>query len=156
MEFQDTPAAPDDYLPPMPTEPVLDVEEWLTTDDGLFRARWTDLGEGLSGEHDPDDPDDEPRLRVDVQVSDGDHYAAEEDASIYEDDSEGWFTCHDGSICTDVNTDTVTPAQRYRLLKSLLVDLQGHTGSVKGIMDSFSWVKNDSADTGPRHASVTP
>ena len=134
--------------------PTIEVEEWLVSDDGLFRARWTDIGEGLSGEYNPEDPDDEPRLRVDVQVSDSEHYAAEEDASLYEGtDSLGWSICRDGSICTDVNTATVTPEQRYRLLRSLLVDLNGHRESIKGIMDSFSWVRADSADAGPRLAS---
>lgn len=156
MEFHDTPADPAEYMPPMPEGPIVDVEEWLVSDNGLFRARWTDLGEGLSGEYDPENDQDEPRLRVDVQVSDGDHYAADEDAWLFEGDSDGWFTCHDGSTCTDVNTDTVTPEQRYRLLRSLLVDLNGHTESIKRIMDKFSWVRADTADTGPRHASVTP
>ena len=129
-----------------PVPATVEVEEWMTSADGLFRARFTDIGEGLCGDYDETDPDDEPRLRVDVQVSQADHYAADEDASLYEDNSEGWWMCHDGSICTDINTDTVTGAQRARLLASLLTDLTGHGESIKRIMDTFSWATATSAD----------
>ncbi len=129
-----------------PVPATVEVEEWMTSADGLFRARFTDIGEGLCGEYDDEDPHDEPRLRVDVQVSQADHAAAEEDASLYEDDSEGWWICYDGSICTDINTDTVTGAQRARLLASLLADLTGHGESIKRIMDTFSWATATSAD----------
>ena len=131
------------------------LDEWVLSPDRLFRACFTDLGEGHQGEWNEDDPTDEPLLRVDVQVSDPDHYAADEDAAIYSPTDQGWFTCHDGSICTNVNADTVTAVQRARLLNSLLVDLNGHRESIKGILDNFSWVRADSADTGPRRTAST-
>ena len=38
--------------------------------DGVFTLRFVELGEGYSGDYNPDDPDDEELLRVDIFIND--------------------------------------------------------------------------------------
>lgn len=125
------------------------LDEWVTSPTGMFRACFTDLGEGISGEYDETDPTDEPLLRVDVQVRAGAGRVAEEDASLYNPDDTGWWTARDGSLCTNVNADKVTGAQRARLLARLLAEIDGETDSIKRPVEQFSWIKADSADAPP-------
>lgn len=52
---------------------------WLLR-NGL-RVAWETLGEGLSGDYDPDDPDDRELLRFDMDIKHGKYWEPVEDAS---------------------------------------------------------------------------
>lgn len=58
--------------------------------DGKIKVEWVDLGEGVSGDYNPDDPEDEPLLRFDT----------------YQRDETGeWVEFEDGSYCTNTRCD---------------------------------------------------
>lgn len=44
----------------------------LVRERGPVRAAWVCLGEGYNGDYDPANPEDEPLLRFDLSVKDGD------------------------------------------------------------------------------------
>ena len=53
--------------------------------DGNAKAEWVNLGEGVNGDYDPVDPDDENLLRFNVYVNDG-----------------GWVEIPDASYCSNM------------------------------------------------------
>ena len=57
---------------------------------GDYMAEWNDIGEGLSGDYDPNDPDDRRLLRFDV----------------YERVAGQWWPVDGGSYCTGLPVDT--------------------------------------------------
>jgi hypothetical protein len=92
----------------------------FTSADGRFRLEWVDLGEGVSGDYDPEDPNDTPYLRADLYVG-----TAEEAQESY---------------CT--LAPTFTPEvllKRYadELFRDLAKD-----SSTKRVMQSWTWTTN--------------
>jgi len=58
---------------------------------GTIKVEWVDLGEGWSGDYNPDDPEDESLLRFDVSEWDNEL---------------GWIEISDASYCTQMPVDT--------------------------------------------------
>lgn len=134
----------------VPAEPAVSLDEWVISDDGRFRVCFTDIGEGRCGDYDPEDPDDEPLLRFDVQISEAASPLAEDPASVGvenpDDPDYGWYWVRDGSYCTQVNAENVTGAQMHRLLRRILSEVDGETHSVRRQLEQASWLTASSAD----------
>jgi hypothetical protein len=132
-------------MPEVPRSCALD--EWIVSPDGRFRACFTDIGEGMCGDYDPDDPEDEPLLRFDVQINEADSPLAEDPASAGTDDPAdpdfGWYWVRDGSYCTQVNAEKVTGEQMYDLLQRILGEIDGERSSVKRQLEQASWMRID-------------
>lgn len=92
---------------------------------GHARIDWIDIGEGLTGGYDPNDPEDVELLRFSVYRFDGDDallaaaLADPELGLMLDVEGRGWVEVDDASYCTNVpaNTDT---AERQRLLVLLM------------------------------------
>ena len=92
------------------------------------RVDWVNLGEGNSGDYDPDDPDDVNLLRFDVYQW-----------SVEDDD---WVGPQDSSYCTQVPADTPEP-RLYELLQVIMNEvyeplMSGH--GIKRICERLSWM----------------
>ena len=68
-----------------------------------IRVSWEDIGEGMNGDYNDKDPDDQPlyRFYVDLNTS---HYPDDPEAVTADED--GWFEPVNNSYCTLVNADT--------------------------------------------------
>jgi hypothetical protein len=95
--------------------------------DGNLRIYWVNLGEGNSGDYDPNDPEDQELLRFDVEeLVDG-----------------KWEFVDDSSYCT--NTLESTPSERLlELLKEMIVHIRfswDHNGhSIRKVCELLSWI----------------
>ncbi len=101
------------------------------------------IGEGLCGDYDPDDEDDDPLLRFSVYGRRGmeaDDFALERG---YE--GEEWAPFSDGSYCTQISA--TLPEEKLRALLEELMDEvfdaanQGH--SIKKLCERLSWIGNE-------------
>lgn len=120
----------------MSVEHAMNLDEWIESQDGRFRACFTYIGEGWHGDYDPEDPTDSPLLRFDVQTSDPEWVRCD-DASI----DAGWYWVD--SYCTQVRANVVTGEQAETLLRSIVGRLNGETGSVKKILEELSWISEN-------------
>lgn len=97
------------------------------------KVEWVRLGEGWSGDYDPEDLEDEELLRFDV--------------SRLNDDGE-WEDPGDASYCTQVPV-SAAPEQRAKLLQQIMdtvyEPLMGGY-SIKKICEELSWMDLDWAD----------
>lgn len=91
------------------------LDEWVN-DGGPFRVALTDIGEGLYGEYDPNDPDDAPLLRIDLQTRADSEWAGEPD---YGDDDDWCNTVGETSLCTLLSAH-VDGVQRKKFLTAAL------------------------------------
>lgn len=117
--------------------------------DGI-RVEWVELGEGLSGDYDPCDPDDVELLRFDVYQQASAEELAEGYDSGFVDPATGitWVDPGDASYCTLVPV-SATPEQRLALLRLL----HGRVGNPprKRLMEQASWISlEDLAGEGAR------
>lgn len=84
------------------------------------------LGEGVSGDYNPDDPEDENLLRFDV--------------SVFEDGE--WQEVRDASYCTNIRADL--PEERLRFHMNFIMDhvyenvMSGK--SIKRLCEELSWI----------------
>lgn len=108
--------------------------EYLSCDRlerGDCRIDWDELGEGLSGEYHPDDPDDVELLRFTVYRR-----------TANPDYPDGWQPVDDASYCTLVRADIEAP-QRLELL-NLLMDVFHDPvvadQPVKKLGERMSWI----------------
>jgi hypothetical protein len=108
------------------------METFKQIDIGITKDRvrvdWVNLGEGLCGDYDPDDPEDVNLLRFDVY-----EWCAEDNE---------WYEPQDSSYCTQVPADTPEP-RLYELLQIIMGEvheplMNGH--SVKRICERLSWM----------------
>lgn len=92
-----------------------------TVDGSAIRVSFVELGEGLSGDYNENDPGDVELLRFDV-------------ASLVDGE---WETVDDGSYCTNVPA-AATHEQR----QSLLAFIHAQVGEAprKRVMEALSWV----------------
>lgn len=114
--------------------PPMKDGEWLV--NGPVRVCFTDIGEGVSGDYNPDDPEDTPLLRVDCNVRVGLGYCGEDT------DEPEWLYPQDGSICTAIPT-TTDDERLCELLGMIAKDLRKvveSDRSVKHAMDRYSWL----------------
>ena len=94
-----------------------------TVEGGGFLVQWVDIGEGNSGDYNPDDPDDVALLRFDIMRRD--------------EDGE-WGQVQDGSYCTQMPVDTPAPLLR-KALEHILAQIM-KAGSVKRRAEELSWI----------------
>lgn len=97
------------------------------TRDGV-RIAWSELGEGYSGDYNPNDPNDRELLRFDIWVKrDGE-----------------WEMADDGSYCTLVPV-TANAAQRFDLLLLLMSKLYDavKNDNYKKLAEQMSWIELD-------------
>ena len=98
----------------------------------VLRVEWYNAGEGLCGDFNPEDPEDENLLRFDVYCK----YT----------DSEDWVPVDDASYCTQVSADT----SKNRLVELLTIifnryedvirDYINYGTSVKKLGEELSWI----------------
>ena len=105
--------------------------------DSTIKVEWDELGEGLCGDYDPDDPEDIELLRF----------------SVYKMDSVTgeWEPVDDASYCTLMPV-TATPEQREFGLKMIMeevYDALGNPGvfSIKRVCQKLSWIGLDKNGT---------
>lgn len=97
-------------------------------------VEWTELGEGIDGDYNPDDPEDVELLRFDVsRLIDGE-----------------WEAIDDASYCTQVPV-SATPEQRAKGLQRIMDEVyegasQGY--SIKKICEHLSWISLKNIETG--------
>lgn len=100
-----------------------------------MRASWVCLGEGASGDFDPEDPEDQELLRFDLEfLEDGDSEFQE---------------VPNGSCCTNVALP-VSKAELENGLEYILNALPNPYDpevSVKGICEELSWMDNSTIPT---------
>jgi hypothetical protein len=93
---------------------------------GEVQVELEDLGEGISGDYDPNDPDDYPHLRFTVsQLVDGE-----------------WEQVDSGSYCTTLNADTTLYHRKYAFCQfviSAVYDKVMSGDSIKKVCEDLSW-----------------
>jgi hypothetical protein len=100
-----------------PTPPA--VSTTAISADGQVRVEWDYLGEGLSGDYDEDNPDDEALMRYSAYILATPENTARHDLETV-DPSDKWGTRQDGSYCT--NTPYDTDPQTLRALAQMIAD----------------------------------
>jgi len=96
-------------------------------------VEWAELGEGIDGDYNPDDPEDIELLRFDVsRLVDGE-----------------WQPIDDASYCTQVPV-SATPEQRAKGLQWIMDEVyegvsQGY--SIKKLCEQLSWISLKSIET---------
>lgn len=85
-----------------------------------FSLEWVDLGEGLNGDFNPNDPNDRPLLRAD----------------LYEKFGSAWVAVDDGSYCTQAKVGT-DPKILEKYSRELFQDL-GDSFNRK-VMQVWTW-----------------
>lgn len=91
--------------------------------EGNTMVRWVDLGEGMCGDYNDEDPDDEPLLRFDVCIMG---------------DNGEWESPQDSSFCTLMPVDTddaILTAALERILASVKAEGIGRN------LDLLSWME---------------
>ena len=95
---------------------------------GNVKIEWADIGEGLSGDFNPDDPDDIALLRFDVYVQ------SPEDGE--------WLAVDDSSYCTMMpaseSEDLLMNALKYLMEEIFPGASQGY--SIKKLCERLSWI----------------
>jgi len=101
---------------------------------GNIKVEWVELGEGIDGDYDPDDPDDAELLRFEVSRFEGDE----------------WVPIDDASYCTQVPV-SATPEQRAKGLQMIMDEIyefasEGH--SIKKLCERLSWISLEAIEKG--------
>ena len=101
---------------------------------GNVKVEWSELGEGIDGDYNPDDPEDVELLRFDVSRKAGDN----------------WEAIDDASYCTQVPV-SATPEQRAEGLQLIMDEIyewasQGY--SIKKLCERLSWISLESIEKG--------
>lgn len=119
------------------------------SDNGMVRVEWVDLGEGLCGEYNPDDPNDEPLLRYDAYVrltgTDMDEIRGlEVDHFLDPGKTPEWGVKDPSSFCTRTNVNTHGPVLEL-LAKIIAEELADNldNGGWKSTAERMSWVHPD-------------
>src|SRR5512137_1675091 len=101
---------------------------------GIVRVEWQDIGEGFSGDYNPDDPDDEELLRFYV--------------SVFDPELQEWVDVDDASYCTlfreSASDDLKSAALRY--IMGVVYDDVVEKRSIKGMCESLSWISSKDKD----------
>lgn len=96
---------------------------------GKIKVEWVDCGEGLSGDYDPDDPEDIALLRFDIsRLVDSD-----------------WEPIDDASYCTMMPVDTSDEAKIESLeyLMDEIYEPASAVHSIKKLCERLSWINPD-------------
>ena len=103
--------------------------------DGI-RVEWVDIGEGIDGYYNPDDPDDVELLRFDVRLNTSEWPTTDFDD---EPDEDGWYQAQDSSYCTQVPVST-PPEERLRLLQIIHANAGDHDMAMMSWIAPGDWV----------------
>jgi len=110
---------------------------------GNVKVEWVSLGEGISGDYDPDNPEDVELLRFDTYVS----RALAEECNLHVDefDDEGYGQPQDGSYCTQVPVGT-PPETLERLQREFERELEegARDGTFRRRAEMLSWTSGRS------------
>lgn len=138
------------------TEVPLADEEWVTDQRHGVRACFVNLDEGWDGAFDPENPDDDNLLRIDVQVR-PEHPEADAAENDYNDVDGDWCSPSvSASWCTQVRADHITPEQKRRLLRQAVQDLAEQTrrgASLGPLIASFEGMADSDV---PRYETDSP
>ena len=109
----------------------------MRIEDGKIRCEWSNIGEGICGDYDPDDPNDVNLLRFDVYIR----------------ENGAWEAVDDASYCTQMpaSTDSVIleKALRHIFLEYKdALDVYPHC-SVKKLGERLSWISPDDFSENP-------
>ena len=119
-----------DYLP-------MHLEE-----DGVV-VEWEYIGEGYTGDYDPEDTTDLPLLRFSVwKMRPIEEIDPDPNLTLRFEDRSGWDQVEDASYCTQVPIDTDKEILE-KLLKILMYNFKGDVqagNSVKKIGEEMSWI----------------
>lgn len=104
-----------------------------------WKVELVDLGEGWSGDYNPDDPKDTPLLRFDY--------------SKRANSKSPWVEAEDSSYCTQLNANVVDKYKRLRkrILMHLLAQVNDFSPdrSIKKLGEQLSWISEDDACFAP-------
>jgi len=97
-------------------------------------VEWTDLGEGIQGDYNPDDPEDIALLRFDISLIDKGETIPIEDASY----------------CTQVpvDTDDKILKEGLEMMMEEIFDAVIHGNSIKKVCERMSWISVKSIKAG--------
>ena len=99
---------------------------------GCRKVEWIDIGEGWSGDYNPDDPTDTPLLRFDV-------LELTKVEGLFSDSPElEWEVLDDASYCTQMPADT-SEADLRRAAEIIMDATYGKT-NIKKICEELSWI----------------
>ena len=101
-------------------------------ENGDYKVEFIDIGEGLDGDYNPEDPTDVPLLRFDSYVKvDGE-----------------WEPVEDGSYCTRVSAyaNKATLDALATIIVNGLVEVTGGGYSPKRYLESMSWITEEDAN----------
>jgi hypothetical protein len=107
----------------------------VTLERDGFRVDWEWIGEGVSGEYDPDDPNDVPLLRFSCyefgSVDPGNEAAPEE-----------WYELDNASYCTrmPVSSPLKSLAIAASVILEAVIDGEKKGKSYKKEMERLSWI----------------
>lgn len=103
-----------------------DSETPVSIWDDKFRADWYNAGEGITGDYNPEDPNDVNLLRFDI------YYKVDDD----------WEEVEDASYCTNVaaSTDVTRLRELLQHIFSEYRDTDYPSSSVKKIGERLSWI----------------
>ena len=99
---------------------------------GGRKVEWIDIGEGWSGDYNPDDPTDTPLLRFDV-------LELTKVEGLFSDSPElEWEVLDDASYCTQMPADS-SEADLRRGAEIIMAATYGKT-NIKKICEELSWI----------------
>lgn len=104
--------------------------------DGVVMVEWSDIGEGLSGDYDEEDPTDIPLLRF---------YVRQQAVEACEAGATWWEDVEDASYCTNMPVGTPANVQRRALrhiLQAVKADVEAGR-SIKKKCERLSWIGSD-------------
>jgi len=111
------------------------------------KVEWVELGEGVCGDYDEENPEDVELLRFDVSflLNPDDDPTQYSNSYVEEEPGVVWIDPGDASYCTQVPVSS-TPEQRKALLEIIMDEvyeplMDGH--SVKKICERLSWIDLD-------------
>ena len=128
---------------PEHVEVLTDDRGWIVSD--RVAVYWEDLGEGLGGDYDPDDPADEPLLRFALEVRHA--------------DSGEWVQQWSDGYCTSVNADAdeQTRASGLAHIARIVSDAASAGHGTSGAAANASWITTEqAAAAADRFAAADP
>jgi len=99
---------------------------------GKVKVEWVNLGEGLSGDYNPDDPEDENLLRFDVsKLENGE-----------------WVEVPDASYCTlfSANASDENKQEGLRILMDNIYEEVRAGHSIKKLCERLSWISPETME----------
>ena len=100
-----------------------------------IKVEWSELGEGICGDYNPEDPDDVELLRFDISQWIDDH----------------WEDVEDSSYCTQVPV-SATPEQRtagLAMIMNAVYERASSGQSIKKLCEELSWISLEVIAGGP-------